>query len=70
VRITNPGQLPPGFDFGKRQGLGTGLDLVAALLPREGARLDWTQQEDTVVTLLSLSTPIFAVVVSAKGIAA
>jgi PAS domain S-box-containing protein len=70
VRITNPGQLPPGFDFGKRQGLGTGLDLVAALLPREGARLDWTQQEDTVVTLLSLSTPIFAEVDSAKGIAA
>jgi PAS domain S-box-containing protein len=60
VCITNPGQLPPGFDFDKRQGLGTGLGLVAMLLPREGATLGWTQQQNTVVTRLSLSAPIFA----------
>jgi PAS domain S-box-containing protein len=70
VRITNPGQLPLGFDFGKRQGLGTGLDLVAVLLPRESAGLAWTQQQETVVTLLSLSAPIFAEAVSAEGSAA
>jgi len=70
VRITNPGQLPPGFDFGKRQGLGTGLDLVAVLLPRESAGLAWTQQQETVVTLLSLSAPIFAEAVSVEGSAA
>ena len=67
VRITNPGQLPPGFDFGKRLGLGTGLGLVAVLLPRESASLDWTQQQDTVVTLLSLSAPIFAEQAIAEG---
>ncbi len=60
VRITNHGQLPPGFDFDKCHGLGTGLGLVAVLLPREGASLDWTQQQNTVVTQLSLSAPIFA----------
>jgi len=60
VRITNPGHLSPGFDFDNRQGLGTGLGLVAVLLPKESASLDWTQQQDTVVTLLSLSAPIFA----------
>jgi len=70
VRIANPGQLPPGFDFDKRQGLGTGLGLVAVLLPREGATLDWMQQQDTVVTLLSLYPPIFAEAVSAQGSAA
>jgi two-component sensor histidine kinase len=70
VRITNPGQLPPGFDFDKRQGLGTGLDLVAVLLPREGATLDLTRQQNTVVTLLSLYPPIFAEAVSAQGSAA
>jgi two-component sensor histidine kinase len=67
VRITNPGHLPPGFDFDKRQGLGTGLGLVAVLLPREGAALDWTQQQDTVVTLLSLAAPIFAEQTVAEG---
>jgi two-component sensor histidine kinase len=70
VRITNPGQLPPGFDFDKRQGLGTGLGLVALLLPREGAGLDWLQQQDSVVTLLSLRPPIFAEGGSAEGSAA
>ena len=70
VRITNPGQLPRGFDFDKRRGLGTGLGLVAVLLPREGATLDWAQQQDTVVTLLSLRPPIFAEGSSAEGSAA
>jgi hypothetical protein len=60
VRITNPGRLPPGFDFDKQQGLGTGLGLVAVLLPKEGASLDWTQQAAGVETLLSLSAPVFA----------
>ena len=67
VRITNPGHLPPGFDFDKRQGLGTGLGLVAVLLPKESASLDWTQQLATVVTLLSLSAPIFAEQTIAEG---
>jgi PAS domain S-box-containing protein len=67
VHITNPGRLPPGFDFDKQQGLGTGLGLVAVLLPKEGASLDWTQQADTVVTLLSLTPPIFAEAGSAEG---
>jgi PAS domain S-box-containing protein len=70
VRITNPGRLPPGFDFDKHQGLGTGLGLVAVLLPKEGASLDWTQQAAGVETLLSLSAPVFAERLIEEGTAA
>jgi len=61
VRIANPGSLPPDFDFTQRRSLGTGLGLVAALLPQEGASIEWTQEQDAVVALLSLSQPLFSV---------
>lgn len=32
ITLDNPGQLPAGFDFSRRQGLGNGLQLLAALL--------------------------------------
>jgi PAS domain S-box-containing protein len=60
VRIINPGHLAPGFDFGSKRGLGTGLSLVAALLPKHGAILVLTQQPVGVETLLELSVPVFA----------
>jgi PAS domain S-box-containing protein len=59
VRIVNPGHLVPGFDFGRKCGLGTGLSLVAALLPKHGATLVLTQQAIGVETLLELSAPVF-----------
>jgi two-component sensor histidine kinase len=70
VRITNPGRLPPVFDFGKRLGLGTGLGLVAVLLSKEGASLDLTQQAAGVETLLSLTAPVFAERLIEEGTAA
>lgn len=58
VRISNPGALPaPDFDFAKGTGLGTGLNLVKALLPRHGARLEIIQEDDQVVVELALTDP-------------
>jgi PAS domain S-box-containing protein len=70
VRIVNPGQLAPGFDFGSKRGLGTGLRLVAALLPTHGAILVLTQQPVGVETLLELSAPVFAERLIEEGAAA
>jgi len=70
VRIINPGHLAPGFDFGNKQGLGTGLRLVAALLPKHGAILVLTQQPVGVETLLELSAPVFAERLIEEGTAA
>ena len=70
VRIVNPGHLAPGFDFGSKQGLGTGLSLVAALLPKHGAKLVLTQRAVGVETLLELSAPVFAERLIEEGAAA
>lgn len=59
VTIRNaPTRLPPGFDFATGRGCGTGLELVRALLPRQGAALDFRQEGDTVVTTLRLAPPV------------
>jgi hypothetical protein len=59
VEIRNaPARLPPGFDFAQRRGIGTGLELVAALLPRSGATLSYRQEGDAVVTTLRLEPPV------------
>jgi PAS domain S-box-containing protein len=59
VRITSgQARLPPGFDFALRQGLGCGLDLVATLLPRQGAELQLTQTGDEVCAELLLRNPV------------
>ncbi|MEQ1601749.1 MAG: PAS domain-containing protein [Methylophilaceae bacterium] len=58
VSITNPGQLPANFDFHTQTGIGTGLQLVASLLPRSGADLAWEQREDNVCVRLQLAPPI------------
>lgn len=60
VSIANHGQLPPGFDFPMQRSLGTGLGLVASLLPKEGAVLEWNQEESLIVTRLTLSAPVVA----------
>lgn len=60
VRLTirNRGKrLPPGFDVRTGQGVGTGLSLVTALLPREGAALAVYQDGEWVVSELLLSEP-------------
>jgi two-component sensor histidine kinase len=50
--------LPEGFDFRQGKGLGTGLDLVKALLPRVGAQLTLTNQPDGVLSELQLREPV------------
>lgn len=58
IVIGNRGELPPGFDFAARRGLGQGLELLAALLPTEHATLDFRQQPGRVLTRLALRPPI------------
>ncbi|MGZ5059065.1 MAG: CHASE domain-containing protein [Methylobacter sp.] len=60
VRLTirNTGRIPVGFGLEDIGAFGTGLQLVASLLPRSGARLTWTQQDNIVVTMLGLDEPV------------
>jgi PAS domain S-box-containing protein len=56
--VRNCGSLSPAFDFNRGAGLGTGLDLVRALLPRRGARLRFETTAATVDAILELSSPV------------
>jgi PAS domain S-box-containing protein len=67
VRIRNAGVLPDGFDFETGRGLGTGLALVDALLPKRDARLEFIQKQGAVDVLLSLANPLFAVAGNSPG---
>ncbi|MGA7802766.1 MAG: PAS domain S-box protein [Gammaproteobacteria bacterium] len=59
VVVRNAGRsLPEGFDFNSRHGLGTGLGLVHALLPRKGAELIFSQQGPWVQACLTLRPPL------------
>lgn len=58
VRIRNPGALPSGFDFSRGKGLGTGLDLVRALLPSGGVDIEFRREGKWVVTELRIGSPI------------
>jgi two-component sensor histidine kinase len=59
LRIENgPASLPSGFDFGAGRGLGTGLELLRALLPPKGATLSLRGESDRVVAELSLAAPV------------
>lgn len=57
VTIKNSGRLPPDFDFPKTA-VGAGLQLVASLLPKNGADLFWEQCDESVLVLLQLAPPI------------
>ncbi len=59
IQILTPGgKLSPGFDFRESLGLGTGLELVKALLPHGGASLDIRQTARGTVTELVLASPV------------
>jgi PAS domain S-box-containing protein len=59
VRISNPGVLAaPDFDFARGAGLGNGLRLIKALLPRRGAKLEIVQEGGQVVADLTLTDPV------------
>jgi PAS domain S-box-containing protein len=62
IRVTNrPATLPASFDWAKAVGLGTGLTLVASLLPGQGAKLTIEQHDDTVEAHLQLNHPCVGV---------
>ncbi len=59
VTIRNPSApLPGGFDFAGGEGLGTGLQLVRALLPREGAALGVRHADGVTEVRLILTAPV------------
>jgi len=58
LTIRNAGLIPAGFGLEDTTSFGTGLQLVASLLPRAGARLTWKQQDDIVITTLELDEPV------------
>ena len=59
IRILSPGaRLPPAFDFARCQGCHTGLELVRALMPRQGLELHHEQTREGVCTRLHLQPPV------------
>lgn len=62
IEITNTGQLPMDFDFAGERGLGTGLTLVRALLPRRGASLAYSQSGNRAGCRLTLVPPVISLV--------
>lgn len=58
ITISNPGKLPPIFDFASGLGLGTGLGLVRALMPSKGMTLRFRQEATLVVVEVVVETPV------------
>lgn len=58
LTIHNTGLIPDGFGLENAGVFGTGLQLVASLLPRAGAKLTWAQQLGIVITTLDLNKPV------------
>jgi PAS domain S-box-containing protein len=58
ILIENPGALAPGFDFNSRQGLGTGLGLVRALIPVPGMSVSFRQTGDRVEVEIVIESPV------------
>jgi PAS domain S-box-containing protein len=57
ISIYNNGTLPQGFGLDQPANLGTGLQLVASLMPNAGAKLYWEQEGGNVATIFKLSKP-------------
>jgi two-component sensor histidine kinase len=60
IAVVNRGTLPPGFDFESGSGLGTGLELVKALMPRDGASITFVGNDGYVRVVLELAPPVIA----------
>lgn len=61
LRIRNPGRLPAGFRFSDRACGGTGLELVRALMPRDGMIADIASHGGWVETTVCVSYPCVVV---------
>ena len=60
ISVTNPGALPRQFDYTAGTGLGTGLELVRALVPSAGAALSFSGDNGRVTAVLDLGEPLLA----------
>ncbi len=67
VIVSHFGTLPPGFDFSARRGLGQGLELIAALLPEDHAKLEFSQHDGRVLTRLALLPPAINVYIATEN---
>ena len=60
LSISNFGSIPAGFGLDNPDLLGTGLQLLASLLPQNGIKLYWDQRDGTVSTILEVGSPILS----------
>lgn len=58
LEVANSGGLPDGFDLEHRRGIGDGLQLALAMMPRAGATLVVEQRGPVVAARLALSSPV------------
>lgn len=58
ISIVNRGRLAAGY--GQHGKAHSGLDLIQALMPREGATISMEQDDDCVVTILELGPPVIS----------
>ncbi len=59
--ICNAGIIPAGFGLQDLKQLGTGLQLVASLLPNSGASIYWENQLGKVITTFELDIPTISI---------
>lgn len=67
VLIRNPGRLPQHFDFLTGKGLGSGLRLVSALLPKRGGALKFREADGHVEVLLEMTAPVIRTIPNQAG---
>jgi PAS domain S-box-containing protein len=58
ISVTNEGMLSKHFDYDGGSGLGTGLELVRALVPTEGAGVAFSRDNGCVTATLTVSPPL------------
>ncbi len=58
LTVSNPGRLPEKFDFHAGKSLGTGLELLKAMLPGKGAELKISEENNEVVAMLTITSPL------------
>lgn len=61
ITISNTGAIAPDFALNKADYLGTGLNLVSALMPHKGARVHWAREGERVLATLELRSPVIRV---------
>jgi PAS domain S-box-containing protein len=68
IEVSNDGTLDAGFDYARDAGLGTGLELVKALLPGDGVSLAYNQRGGCVKATLEIAAPVLAAETESPGI--